>query len=497
MAATLIGRTGAVAGKDYAIADMARIGAAREADIRIQAAGVSRIHARLWREGDDYWIEDAGSTNGTFLSGIRIRKDRLRHLDVLTLGRSVDLIFVVRDDEPGAVASAPPRGILSVTLEPLDGPDAGTPIDVPKGEITFGRADSNNVVVDSRAVSKMHARIERTPDVVRLQDLGSVNGTFVNDTRIDSPVVLSRGDRISMAGVREFRVAIERSGEPEDASAISPPSASGPLFSQEWKTRLVWSAEELAELAQLAEPTPEAPPEPEKPAARRPAAAAAKMQAGAAKKISPASKVAPKPTPKSAPAPAASPPQAAAPGPTPPAQVAPEPTPKPASAPAASPPPAAAPAPPPPVQVAPEPTPKPAPAPAASPPPAAAPAPTPPVQVAPESQSVSKADLPTVFAGEPPAALPPRVRLVGATTHTLAPGTTTVGRGATATLHVDDRKASRAHADIVVTADEVTIEDKDSVNGTVVNDREIRTRQRLAHGDRIKIGETEWTVEIS
>jgi len=467
MAATLIGRTGAVAGKDYAIADMARIGAAREADIRIQAAGVSRIHARLWREGDDYWIEDAGSTNGTFLSGIRIRKDRLRHLDVLTLGRSVDLIFVVRDDEPGAVASAPPRGILSVTLEPLDGPDAGTPIDVPKGEITFGRADSNNVVVDSRAVSKMHARIERTPDVVRLQDLGSVNGTFVNDTRIDSPVVLSRGDRISMAGVREFRVAIERSGEPEDASAISPPSASGPLFSQEWKTRLVWSAEELAELAQLAEPTPEAPPEPEKPAARRPAAAAAKMQAGAAKKISPASKVAPKPTPKSAPAPAASPPQAAAPGPTPPAQVAPEPTPKPASAPAASP------------------------------PPAAAPAPTPSVQVAPEPQSVSKADLPTVFAGEPPAALPPRVRLVGATTHTLAPGTTTVGRGATATLHVDDRKASRAHADIVVTADEVTIEDKDSVNGTVVNDREIRTRQRLANGDRIKIGETEWTVEIS
>jgi pSer/pThr/pTyr-binding forkhead associated (FHA) protein len=487
MAATLIGRTGAVAGKDYAIVDMARIGAAREADIRIQAAGVSRIHARLWREGDDYWIEDAGSTNGTFLSGIRIRKDRLRHLDVLTLGRSVDLIFVVRDDEPGAVASAPPRGILSVTLEPLDGPDAGTPIDVPKGEITFGRADSNNVVVDSRAVSKMHARIERTPDVVRLQDLGSVNGTFVNDIRIDTPVVLGRGDRISLAGVRTFLVSLERDGEAPADVASTPLVDTGPLFSQEWKTRLVWSAEELAELAQLAEPTPEAPPEPEKPAARRPAAAAAKMQAGAAKKISPASKVAPKPTPKSAPAPAASPPQAAAPGPTPPAQVAPEPTPKPAAAPAASPPPAAAPAPPPPVQVAPEPTPKPAPA----------PAPPPSVQVAPEPQSVSKADLPTVFAGEPPAALPPRVRLVGATTHTLAPGTTTVGRGATATLHVDDRKASREHADIVVTADEVTIEDKDSVNGTVVNDREIRTRQRLAHGDRIKIGETEWTVEIS
>ena len=128
MSATLIGRTGAVAGKDYAVADTVSIGAARKADVRIQVEGVSRIHARLWREGDDYYLEDAGSTNGTFLSGLRIRKDRLRHLDVVTLGRSVDLIFVIRDDEPGAAAPALPRGIISATLEPLDGADAGTSI---------------------------------------------------------------------------------------------------------------------------------------------------------------------------------------------------------------------------------------------------------------------------------------------------------------------------------------------------------------------------------
>jgi pSer/pThr/pTyr-binding forkhead associated (FHA) protein len=388
MAATLIGRTGAVAGKNYAVADVVHIGAAREAHVRIRAEGVSRIHARLWREGDDYYLEDAGSANGTFLSGIRIRKDRLRHLDVVTLGRSVDLIFVIRDDEPEAAAPVRPRGIISATLEPLDGPDAGTSIEVPKGEITFGRADSNNVVVDSRAVSKVHARLERTPDLVRLQDLGSVNGTFVNDIRIDLPVVLSLGDRISLAGVREFQVAIEPSGEPGDSSASTPLAENGPVFSQEWKTRLVWSAEELAELAA---PTP---------------------------------------------------------------------------------------------------------VPAASPPKVAAPPPPPQEKAEPGPQSVSKAGLPTVFAGAPLVPLPPRVRLVGATTHTLAPGATTVGRDVSATLRIDDRRASRAHAEIIVTTDEVTLEDKGSVNGTVVNGREIRTRQRLANGDRIKIGETEWTVEI-
>jgi len=78
----------------------------------------------------------------------------------------------------------------------------------------------------------------------------------------------------------------------------------------------------------------------------------------------------------------------------------------------------------------------------------------------------------------------------------LVPGTTIVGRHVSATLRIDDRRASRAHAEIILTTDGVTLEDKGSTNGTVVNGREIRTRQRLANGDRIKIGETEWTVEI-
>ena len=92
--AKLIGRTGPVAGKDFVLGETTRIGAAREAEIRIRAEGVSRVHARLWREDDAYWLEDTGSTNGTFLGGTRVRKDRLRHLDVVTVGRTVALIFV-------------------------------------------------------------------------------------------------------------------------------------------------------------------------------------------------------------------------------------------------------------------------------------------------------------------------------------------------------------------------------------------------------------------
>ena len=96
MSARLIGRTGPTAGQDYLLTGVAIIGAAPDSQIRIVAPGVSRTHARIVVENGQYFVEDAGATNGTFLNGGRISREPLRHLDVITLGRAVDLIFVER-----------------------------------------------------------------------------------------------------------------------------------------------------------------------------------------------------------------------------------------------------------------------------------------------------------------------------------------------------------------------------------------------------------------
>jgi pSer/pThr/pTyr-binding forkhead associated (FHA) protein len=93
--------------------------------------------------------------------------------------------------------------------------------------------------------------------------------------------------------------------------------------------------------------------------------------------------------------------------------------------------------------------------------------------------------------------LAPAIRLVGLTTYTLTVDRTTIGRAVAAMIRTDDKKASRVHAEIILADGEIAIEDKGSVNGTRVNGKEIRERRTLAHGDRIKIGETEWTVETS
>lgn len=67
---------------------------------------VSRRHARIVSQNNSYYIEDLGSTNGTFVNGRRISSiTRLSDGDIIDLGESIRLTFVRDDDEPEAAAT--------------------------------------------------------------------------------------------------------------------------------------------------------------------------------------------------------------------------------------------------------------------------------------------------------------------------------------------------------------------------------------------------------
>ena len=72
------------------------------------------------------------------------------------------------------------------------GPLAGSSIPLNGEAITMGRSTSNTVVLDDEFVSSHHARIY--PDAASgqwvIEDLGSTNGTIVNDQRLSVPTIL-------------------------------------------------------------------------------------------------------------------------------------------------------------------------------------------------------------------------------------------------------------------------------------------------------------------
>jgi pSer/pThr/pTyr-binding forkhead associated (FHA) protein len=67
------------------------IGRSQEAAIRFNSNRVSRLHAKLYTSGNDYYCEDLGSHNGLLLNGIRVHAVALRDGDTLQIG---DIVLI-------------------------------------------------------------------------------------------------------------------------------------------------------------------------------------------------------------------------------------------------------------------------------------------------------------------------------------------------------------------------------------------------------------------
>lgn len=68
--------------------------------------------------------------------------------------------------------------------------------------LTIGRVAGNDIVIADSAMSRQHARVELTPTGVAVVDLGSLNGVFVNDERVDNARDLGDGDVIRVGRTR-------------------------------------------------------------------------------------------------------------------------------------------------------------------------------------------------------------------------------------------------------------------------------------------------------
>ncbi|HNB54634.1 MAG TPA: FHA domain-containing protein, partial [Anaerolineales bacterium] len=78
------------------------------------------------------------------------------------------------------------------------GPSIGKVFPINKGEMHIGRDISNEIVINDAEVSRKHVRIVIQAGEVIIEDLGSTNGTFVNEQRLSGPYTLVAGDTLQL-----------------------------------------------------------------------------------------------------------------------------------------------------------------------------------------------------------------------------------------------------------------------------------------------------------
>lgn len=152
---------------------------------------VSRTHALIVTNGDETYVRDLASRNGTYVNGHVVRESRLRHADLLCIGPYAFWWGAMPPPSPR------PRHLT-------DGPELAATIAV-RGErapramhgrtFLIGHREGCDLTLDNFNVDPCHAVVYRRGNSFHLRDLNSSSGSFVNSRRVRN-VELRRGDEI-------------------------------------------------------------------------------------------------------------------------------------------------------------------------------------------------------------------------------------------------------------------------------------------------------------
>ena len=162
---SLVFLAGPIAGRRYKLADGEYIiGRRSDCQLFVPDMRVSRQHARLWKDGEAWEIEDLGSNNGTFVNGIKVQAaTQLRHDDEILIANN-RIRVESRDTQSD---SRPPEGGNAVTIVNVG--DGGSLIKsrVDSGSGSFPIVSSGMLsVADQRAVRLLERKLEALTQIL-------------------------------------------------------------------------------------------------------------------------------------------------------------------------------------------------------------------------------------------------------------------------------------------------------------------------------------------
>lgn len=187
----------------------------REGDVMLVDPRCSRRHATIRLETDGaVQVEDLASTNGTFVNGAKLEPNQPKPLAAgdkvsfggfemqLSMPGKASATMIPNSNKTAAMATPP---TVEAPAARLVGSIGTFPLR--KGVNTFGRRAENDVAISDPYVSGRHGTIEIAEDGIYLTDVGSTNGTMLNDAKL-SPNMRTKitEDDVIQLGSLELRV---------------------------------------------------------------------------------------------------------------------------------------------------------------------------------------------------------------------------------------------------------------------------------------------------
>jgi pSer/pThr/pTyr-binding forkhead associated (FHA) protein len=181
-------------------------------DIVIDNLAVSGEHAVLQMTGNEVYLEDLNSTNGTYVNGKAVKKQLLQNSDTVEIGKykikyineaagpTFEKTMIIKAGSAGLVAPAPAakaaapaaaEGQINATIKVLSGAAAGRAVPLVKVVTTIGKPGVAVAAITKRPHGFVVAHVEGT------------NKPMLNGAAIGAePVTLKNGDLLELAGTQ-------------------------------------------------------------------------------------------------------------------------------------------------------------------------------------------------------------------------------------------------------------------------------------------------------
>jgi len=191
-----------------------KIGRRPGTDIQIDNLAVSGEHANLFTIGDDTFIQDLGSTNGTFVNNKQITKHHLRNGDTISIGKHT-LVYISEDDHQSDVTEDFSKTVI---ISPSSMPAAAAPKPAAPSSSGSGRgviiilngANSGKQIPLTKSVTSLGKTGKKAGSIVQTENgfmLTPSEGSNENPVLNGRPVpndgaLLKNGDVIEVSGTR-------------------------------------------------------------------------------------------------------------------------------------------------------------------------------------------------------------------------------------------------------------------------------------------------------
>jgi pSer/pThr/pTyr-binding forkhead associated (FHA) protein len=188
----------AAAGEVFGLCEGEHVLGRTEGALVVSNPFLSRKHLAFIVRGIKLFVRDLGSTNGTFVDGVRLSADEERELHEASELKAGELPISMRwfgdpmrsDEAPNLEEQIPGLREDSIEVSEVASPWSlkygETVYPLPFGQVRIGRKPDRNDIAfpDDGFISAAHMLLEVDLDTVKVQDVGSTNGSLFNGEKL-------------------------------------------------------------------------------------------------------------------------------------------------------------------------------------------------------------------------------------------------------------------------------------------------------------------------